>query len=842
MLQRQHTLSLLIVVSIMLSPVSYYPPLHAATSWPDRQWPASAQAPMLRWANEIGKTPMSVSDLRVTFDMLFTEHLLLVVSAANARLANRMVDFQSTTTALDENNHAITAAMGSVYNQTVAAAFLPIWSGHVNSALEYATSFAQPDKNQQALVLAELTQFPQVFSAFLKAVNLPLRDDVIAPALVQYVNQLTEMIKALAVSDYPTAWAALQGACDAVDGLASTLAESLRDQFPERFDGSVTTPAANFHTKLITLLMKHAHIVVMVLDAALGHRQAEAEASATVLDQNAQALATLMGTVYGQTTASLLLARWRSHTDLWGEYTASVLTGDRSQKDRSLIKLLQATQELSTFLVNATPNLSQAGLNELWTSHVQSMVEIIDAQVTGEPTQVYVKLQQEYRQMVLIGDMLTTAVVAQFPQRFLETAPAATQAANTQEPAALATNPLQASSGLPIITKMAQFFQLPPPSMAAGLLRARLDNLLGEFVLLETSATEAILRNRQADASAAAFALDNNAVALAAFFRTLYGEQAKNDFLQHWRLQLDLFNAYTVSLTTQDLTRQAQAQADLDGFATDFGLFMNGLNPNLSVGVQIDLIHKQVQNLLVVIDSQARETPQDSGDQLTAYPDLQVAYGQVDQLGTAWAVGIAQQFPTRFTEDAQSAGADLWADLNLELGEYIYLIAKSTSAALRLRTVEFEAAAGAVDQNTQTLAAIIASVYGEQTAADFLRLWRRHIGIFIDYTLAKQKADERARTKALADLTQHVNDLSSFLHEISPALPLAMLTPLLKVNADNIIAIIDAAAKADYRTYYAAVHQRYNDMPLLADPLASAIITQFPDRFGSMTNVQTVVQ
>jgi hypothetical protein len=44
--------------------------------------------------------------------------------------------------------------------------------------------------------------------------------------------------------------------------------------------------------------------------------------------------------------------------------------------------------------------------------------------------------------------------------------------------------------------------------------------------------------------------------------------------------------------------------------------------------------------------------------------------------------------------------------------------------------------------------------------------------------------------------------------------------------------VVDAQAAGDQAKVYAALRAAYAHMPMIADPLAAAIVKQFPDKFG----------
>ena len=61
---------------------------------------------------------------------------------------------------------------------------------------------------------------------------------------------------------------------------------------------------------------------------------------------------------------------------------------------------------------------------------------------------------------------------------------------------------------------------------------------------------------------------------------------------------------------------------------------------------------------------------------------------------------------------------------------------------------DFDAIAAALEGNTVDLGEAIGSVYGEEGETAFLKLWRDHIGFFVDYTVATAKKDEAGQNAA----------------------------------------------------------------------------------------------
>ena len=197
-------------------------------------------------------------------------------------------------------------------------------------------------------------------------------------------------------------------------------------------------------------------------------------------------------------------------------------------------------------------------------------------------------------------------------------------------------------------------------------------------------------------------------------------------------------------------------------------------------------------------------------------------------LGVACAPTAMMTKPTSATP-----AAGLRTGLNTLLSEHVILAAAATGAALGGRDAEFKAAAAALDANSVDLSKAIGSVYGAGAERAFLALWRKHIGFAVDYTVGVATKDKAKQDKAVGDLVQYTQDFGAFLNSASPALPKNVVADLVKTHVLTLKAVIDAQASGDSVKAYTAVRTAAGHMHLIADPLAEAIVKQFPDKFGS---------
>lgn len=394
--------------------------------------------------------------------------------------------------------------------------------------------------------------------------------------------------------------------------------------------------------------------------------------------------------------------------------------------------------------------------------------------------------------------------------------------APTQEPPTAALTEMEVATSAPTEEMVAEAVT---SLTGAGDLRVALNAKLGEHALLALSATDAALRGSDAEFQAAAAALDENSVALSAAIGSVYGADAGDAFLALWRTHIGFFVDYTTGVATNDQAMKDQAVADLTGYIGDFSSFLAGANPNLTEDAVAGLLGPHVGTLAAAVDAQA------AGDYTTAYAKVREAYAHMQMIADALANAIALQFPENFSGDALSQAVNLRVAVNNLLAEHTYLAGMATNAALAGRSEEFAAAAAALDENSVALGGAIGSVYGTDAGDAFLALWRTHIGFFVDYTNAVATGDQAAKDQAVADLTGYIGDFSSFLAGANPNLTEEALASLLGPHVSTVAAFVDAQAAQDWTAAFTSLREAFAHMQMIADPLAEAIVQQFPENF-----------
>ena len=129
-------------------------------------------------------------------------------------------------------------------------------------------------------------------------------------------------------------------------------------------------------------------------------------------------------------------------------------------------------------------------------------------------------------------------------------------------------------------------------------LRSTLERVLGEHAVLAMIATQKGYAG-DADFEAAAKALDENSVEVAAAIGSVYGKEAGKEFLDGqnmWRAHIGFFVDYTVGLATKNKAMQEKAVGDLKGYnyAKAYRLFRHAYHHMVMTGdVLADAIVKQ---------------------------------------------------------------------------------------------------------------------------------------------------------------------------------------------------------------------------------------------------------
>jgi hypothetical protein len=349
-------------------------------------------------------------------------------------------------------------------------------------------------------------------------------------------------------------------------------------------------------------------------------------------------------------------------------------------------------------------------------------------------------------------------------------------------------------------------------------LRAQLEQLLGQHAILTVRLTRARLRGDADLAQSADAALSKNAADIAALIAAVYGAKAGETFEQAWFNHVTYLFNYARGVADDAAAVTSQARSQLDAYVIDLSEYLaEATNGEVSAEVIGEELRMHVDQLLEQVDAYAAE------DYKRAFQLERESYAHMFPLGKALAAGIVTGEGGQLPKEFGSPSTELQSQLGMKFGEHAELAVDAMRSGIS-GLADFPAAAGALDQNTRELTAIVESVFGAEAGRAFQALWADHIDAFVEYTQALAKQDEAAQDAAKSRLTQFNDEFASFLSTSTQGrLGTAALADAFVMHEDMLLQQINAYAEADYSTAYEVSYEAYQHMFALAEQAATAI-------------------
>lgn len=292
----------------------------------------------------------------------------------------------------------------------------------------------------------------------------------------------------------------------------------------------------------------------------------------------------------------------------------------------------------------------------------------------------------------------------------------------------------------------------------AATLRSGLDQLFRMHVDLTAAAVQTAVSTSptSSQTAAALTTLDGNTVAIGDAIGQIYDATARTAFLKMWRAHIGFFVEYTIGLATHDNSKVNDAQAKLANYKQDFAKFLGGATAISPTAIATEL-QGHIQTLEAAIEAIVTKSK-------TAGETLQMAAEHMDGTAQALAAGIAKE--KNLTGNPDSAASGLRSALTGLLIQHVaqtVQVIQSVVATGTLASPETTGAVSALDQNTVDLGKAIGSLYGGSAQRAFLKMWRAHIGFFVEYTQGLAGHDQAKVADARHKLAGYQRQFGSFL-------------------------------------------------------------------------------
>jgi hypothetical protein len=294
---------------------------------------------------------------------------------------------------------------------------------------------------------------------------------------------------------------------------------------------------------------------------------------------------------------------------------------------------------------------------------------------------------------------------------------------------------------------------------AGAQLYAALDELLTEHVDLTANVVQTAITTgaTSAQTKAALAALDQNTQGLGKAIGSYYGASAQTEFLKLWRAHIGFFVNYTLAVAGHDSAKKATAQKDLAGYISQFSAFVSSATKLPKAAVAADL-KGHVSTLETAINAIVAKKP-DAGKTIEMAAMHMGGTAQVLAEGIASSKGLSG----KVTAPGASLRAALTGLLVQHVAATAFVVQTAVAAKGDLTNKEVTGAISALSDNTNQLGAAIGSVYGPAAQAQFLKLWRAHIGFFVNYTLGVATKDKAKTATAKKDLAGYISQFSAFI-------------------------------------------------------------------------------
>jgi hypothetical protein len=314
---------------------------------------------------------------------------------------------------------------------------------------------------------------------------------------------------------------------------------------------------------------------------------------------------------------------------------------------------------------------------------------------------------------------------------------------------------------------------------------------------------------------------------LAAAVGSVYGDDAGKAIKDIWSSHIGYFVDYVKATGAKDEDAKQKAMKDLDEYRVEEAAFLyKATGGRLKAADLEEGLKVHITQLLTSFDSYA------AGDYDAAYSNLREAIENMYMVGEGLSGAIVEQYPDEFKNTkVDTPVADLRAGLNRNFSEHAALAGLAMQKGID-GAKDFDAAAGALSQNTDDLSASIGSVYGSEAAQQFKKIWSSHIGYFVDYVKATGSKDDQARDMAVKELEEYRVEQAAFLDAATEGrLKAKDLEEGLKVHIDQLLLAFNSYNEKDYDKTYPAIREAYAHMYGVGEGTATAIVDQFPDKF-----------
>jgi hypothetical protein len=365
-----------------------------------------------------GDIDSPAADLRVSLNLLLSEHVVLAAKATGAALGGRSDEFSAYGELLNMNGTDVGKMIKAAFGEDAETKFNGIWSAHNGFFVDYTTGVAEDDSAKMDKAVKDLTEtyVPQFAALISSATGLP--EASVAELTTAHVLTTKAIVDAQGREDWPATYTALREAFAHMVMLGDPLSKAIAAKKPDDFAGSTDSKAVDLRVALNELLQEHLYLATFATGAALGGRNDEFAAAGSALNDNGTDVGAAIRGLYGAAAETEFNRIWSAHNGFFVDYTTGVATDDTAKQDKAVKDLTETyVPDFAAFLNMAT-DVPTATLATLTTDHVLTTKAVVDAQAGSDLSATANADRLAGQHMQGLGDPLSAAIVAKLPEKF----------------------------------------------------------------------------------------------------------------------------------------------------------------------------------------------------------------------------------------------------------------------------------------------------------------------------------------------------------------------------------------------------------------------------------------
>lgn len=380
--------------------------------------PSSPSAQPSAAASAAPDTASKAADLRVKFDNLLGEHMIIAAKATGSALAGNSDEFKAYGQQLNQNGTDLGAMVGAAFGADAQNKFNTIWSAHNGFFVDYTTGVATKDQAKQQQAVSNLTgQYVPQFSDFIAgATGLP--KDTVTQLVTMHVTMTKQVVDDQAAKNYTAEYSDLRKSYAHMFAIGDPVAEAIAKKMSDKFPGDAASKAVDLRVALNRLLQEHLYLATLATDAALGGRSDEFKAAGDALNTNGTDIGAAVGSLFGADAQSKFNTIWSAHDGFFVDYTTGVATKDQAKQQQAVNNLTgQYIPQFSDFISGAT-GLPKDTVASLTKDHVLTTKQVVDDQGGKSWDKAATDDVAAARHMEMIADPLAQGIVQKLPQKF----------------------------------------------------------------------------------------------------------------------------------------------------------------------------------------------------------------------------------------------------------------------------------------------------------------------------------------------------------------------------------------------------------------------------------------